>query len=1008
MSGNCPKRYWKSLEERDLTSPAAHGEFSEESSARPSRRDFLKLAGFTFTGALLTGCSRAPVEKAIPLLVQPEGFVPGRALFYASTCAGCSAGCGLLVKCRDGRPIKLEGNPAHPASHGGLCAVGQASILGLYDSQRLKQPRVDGKQASWGEVDRVITAQLEALRKDGGAVRFLTGSITSPALRDAIGKFLKFFPNARHAVYDPLSSSAILDAHERTHGVRVLPQYRFDRAEVIASFDADFLGTWISPVEFTRAYQAGRNLAARPARMSYHIQFESCMSLTGSKADRRYTLAPGEFGLLLTHLAQRVAKKAGANFETPSIEPVPIPAATLDALAERLWQARGRSLVVSGSQDTQVQILCNFLNHLLGSYGSTLDIEHPSFQREGNDRELASLLQELRDGKVSALLVHGVNPAYDLPGGSTLREALRRVPLTISFAERLDETASAVRFVCPDHHYLESWSDAEAVSGTVSLSQPVLHPQGSTRSVLETLAAWSGKPRSAYDILRENWQENIFPRQKAERSFETFWDKAVEAGYAEVESPPQKPRAFSPTAVSPMLKAQAAPAKGLALVLYPKVTMLDGRHAYNPWLQELPDPVSKVSWDNYACLSPATAARLGISEGDVVRIEAQGSDGNSRTLELPALLQPGQHNAIVAVALGYGSDLSRRFANVGPSWLDAQTSVGEDGRVGKNAALMLEMSEGALRYSRNSVQILKTGKKVALACTQSHHTLTVPEKLATSATREPRPIIQETTFQAFQKNPAAGTPTMEKPAEDLWPADHPYTGHRWAMAIDLSACTGCSACVVSCQSENNIPVVGKDEVRRKREMQWLRVDRYYSGDGDDLEVAYQPMLCQQCENAPCETVCPVLATVHSEEGLNEQVYNRCVGTRYCANNCPYKTRRFNWFEYARNDRLQNLSLNPDVTVRSRGVMEKCSFCVQRIQEAKIEAKRRGEIVADGVIQTACQQSCPAQAIVFGDLNDPKSRVAKLVASGRAYRVLEELDVRPAVHYLSLVRNREEG
>ena len=1008
MSGNDPKHYWKSLEEQGLTTPRAEGEFPEDASARPTRRDFLKAAGFTFSGTLLTGCSRAPVEKAIPFLIQPEEIIPGRSLFYASTCAGCSAGCGLLVKSRDGRPIKLEGNRQHPVSRGGLCAVGQASILGLYDSHRLKQPMREGKQTSWEEVDRAVMAQLEAIRKDGGTVRILSGSIISPTLRDAMQKFLKPFPNARHVVYDPLSSSAIPEAHDLTHGTRVLPRYRFERAAVIVSFGADFLGTWISPVEFTRAYQAGRNLAEKPPRMSYHVEFESVLSLTGSKADKRLPVAPGELGLVMTHLTQRVAEKAGASFEAAAVAPSPIPANLLDDLAERLGQARGRSLVVCGSQDVQAQVLCNFLNHLLGNYGTTLDIEHPSFQRQGNDHELEALLRELGDGKVSALLVYGVNPVYDLPQGKSLGETLRRVPLVISLGERLDETASAARYVCPDPHFLESWSDAEAVSGVVSLSQPVLHPLGNTRSVPETLATWSGTPKSAYEMLRESWQANIFPRQKKEHSFQAFWDRAVEAGYVEVESRPGQAKPFNLAAARPFLAAPHPPAGALALVLYPKVTMLDGRHAYNPWLHELPDPISKVSWDNYACFSPATAAKLGINEGDVVRIDAHGSDGNSGTLELPALLQPGQHDATVAVALGYGSELSARFAKVGPAWLDALPSVGEDGRVGKNAAPLMELAGGALRYGRRTVRLTKTWKKAALASTQSHHTLSVPEKLATSTTREPRPIIQETTFQAFQKNSSAGVRNAEKPKEDLWPADHPYNGHRWAMAIDLSACTGCSACVVSCQAENNIPVVGKDEVRRKREMHWLRVDRYYSGAGSDVDVAYQPLLCQQCENAPCETVCPVLATVHSEEGLNEQVYNRCVGTRYCANTCPYKTRRFNWFEYARDDRLQNLALNPDVTVRSRGIMEKCTFCVQRIQEAKIEAKRRGEKVADGAIQTACQQSCPAQAVVFGDINDPKSRVSQLAASGRAYRVLEELDVRPSVNYLSLVRNREEG
>lgn len=1011
MAGDIPIRYWKSQEERDGETgfPQAEGEFPEgpePGRCRPSRRDFLRAAGFSFAGAMLTGCSRAPVEKAIPYLIQPEEILPGRALYYASTCAGCTAGCGLWVKNRDGRPIKLEGNPDHPLSRGGLCAVGQASILGLYDSERLKHPLINGKPATWEKVDRAVTAELETLRMDSGSVRFLTGTITSPTTHGMVQSFLKTFPNARHVSYDSLSSSAILDAHELTHGSRLLPRYRFERAEVIASFETDFLGTWISPVEFMRAYQDGRTLSGKTPRMSYHVQFESILSLTGSKADRRVRVAPGEMGLVMTHVAWRVAKKAGVPLETSGLDNSSVPADFLDDLAERLWQARGRSLVACGSQDVRVQVLTNFLNHLLENYGATVDIEHPSFQRQGNDRELAALMKEVETGKVKALLVYGVNPVFELPEGKALAAALSRLPVVISFAERLDETASRARYVCPDRHYLESWSDWEPVSGLVSLSQPAIEPFGNTRSVLESLAVWSGAPKPAYDILRESWQANVFPRQKAEHSFQAFWDRAVETGYAQVEPQPIRVRHFDVASVRPVLTAERLPAESLALVLYAKVGMLDGRHAYNPWLQELPDPVSKVAWDNYACLSPTIAARLGIREGDVVRLEAPGSGGEPRLLELPAFLQPGQHDGVVAVALGYGSDLSARFSKIGPAWLDALPSVGKDGRVGKNPAPFLEWADGNLRFATRTVRITKTGKTAELASTQSHHTLTVPKRLQTAVSGE-RPIIQETTLGALRKNPAAGTERPEREKEDLWPTDHPYTGHRWGMVIDLTACTGCSACVVACQAENNIPVVGKDEVRRKREMHWLRLDRYYSGEGGNVDVAFQPMLCQQCENAPCETVCPVLATVHSEEGLNEQVYNRCVGTRYCANNCPYKVRRFNWFDYAREDHLQNLVLNPDVTVRSRGVMEKCSFCVQRIQEAKLEAKRRGEPLADGAVQTACQQSCPAQAVIFGDLNDPKSRVAQLAVSGRSYRVLEEINVQPSVAYLTLVRNRPE-
>jgi molybdopterin-containing oxidoreductase family iron-sulfur binding subunit len=926
------KQYWRSLEEREH--PVDVGD--EVTQAGPSRRGFLQAAGFAFAGATaFTGCSRAPVEKAMPNLSQPEGLVAGRAQYYASTCAGCTAGCGLLVKVRDGRPIKLEGNPDQAIGHGAACAVGQASILGLYDSLRLKQPLAAGKPASWAEVDSAIRARLSR----DTAVRYLSGTINSPTRQAAIDKFLAQFPNARHVMYDVLSASAILDAHQVTHGTRRLPHYRFDRADVIVSFDADFLGTWISPVEFAHAY-ASRRL---PPDRSWHAQFEARMSLTGSKADRRMRIVPAEIYDRLHRLMSQVESTSAAG----------------DDVAERLLGARGRSLVVCGVNDVDAQVLVNHLNHLLGNYGNALDIEKPSRQRLGNDRELAQLLGEIRAGHVGALFVDGANPIAELPEPPELG----RVSLVVSLAGSLDETAERSHYVCPDHHYLESWSDAEPVTGLISLTQPTIRPLGQTRAAIESLGVWSGQPASTYDLLRQRYAAD--------------WEFSVQAGFREVG------QALSPAQwQGGQAKAPAPPSTtgGYTLVLHPNVGMLDGRHAYNPWLHELPDPITKITWDNCASLSPSAASSLGVTDGDVVRIES---------LELPVVVQPGQHDSVIAVALGYGRKASERFATLGPRWIDHQPTVNSKGRIGENAAALLSLTDGALRYERAGVRLAKTGRHIELAATQTHHTM------------EGRDIVQEV-------GQAEACPTSR---EELWPPDHPATGHRWAMAIDLNACTGCSACVLACQVENNTPVVGRDEVRRRREMHWIRIDRYYSGAPDDVEVAHQPMMCQQCEHAPCETVCPTLATVHSDEGLNQQVYNRCVGTRYCANNCPYKTRRFNWFDYPREDRLANLVLNPDVTVRTRGVMEKCTFCVQRIQEAKIEAKSEskhsGAPIQDGDIQTACQQSCPAGAIVFGDLNDPKSRIARLAKDGRQYRVLEELNVGPSVHYLKIVRQEEQ-
>jgi molybdopterin-containing oxidoreductase family iron-sulfur binding subunit len=971
----------------------------------PTRRDFLRLAGFAVAGSALAGCQRGSVKYAVPALAAAEGIVPGRSYEYASTCGACSAGCGLLVKNIDGRPIKLEGNPEHPLSRGGLCAVGQASILGLYDQQRLQHPLRDHQPAEWAAVDQAIVQQLDAIRKKKGAVRFLTGPIHSPTMRAAIDTFLESFADARHVVYDTHSCSAILDAHGRTHGKRLLPHYHLDKAEVLVSFDADFLGNWISPVEFTAAYQAGRTLegAATP-RLSYHVQFESRLSLTGTKADRRLCVTPEELGSAMAHLAALLAKKAGTSFPEP--ESATGPSADFIAhLADSLWEHRQRGLVLCGSQDAALQVLCNFINHVLGNYGNTVDIAQASHQREGNDGELEKLLDELHQGKVSALFLYQSNPVHDLPMGDAIALDLKSVPLLASLAARSDETARLAAYVCPVPHYLETWGDAEPANGIASISQPAIDPLGKTRSLLETLAVWSGKPRPAYDLVREHWEKEIYPRRTQKVSFQDFWDKTVHDGFTFIKPTPGKLGAFDVKSLRPSPSGKASPEGTYSLVLYSKLGMPDASHAYNPWLQELPDPITKVTWDNYASLSPAAASKFGVTDGDVVSIETTDSDGKRDNLELPAFVQPGLNDRVVAVALGYGSVLSRRFADIGPAWLQARPSVGPDGMVGKNAAGLLSFRDGNLCFTRQGVRLTKTGATQPLASTQSFYKLTVPDHLSLPGL-ERRPIIEETTLDAYrEKRPGEVPHTIAEAAGDLWPEDHPLHGPHWGMVIDLNACTGCSACVVACQVENNIPVVGKDEVRRQREMHWLRIDRYYTQHGDDVDVAHQPMLCQHCGNAPCEVVCPVLATVHSDEGLNEQVYNRCVGTRYCANNCPYKVRHFNWFDYAHEDSLQNLVLNPSVTIRSRGVMEKCTFCVQRIEESKMEARRLGRSVRDGDVQSACQQSCPAKAISFGNLNDPTSRVARLAASPRGYRVLEELNVKPSVTYLGLVRNR---
>lgn len=972
-----------------------------------NRRRFLEAAGFSMSLAI-AGCHRAPTENALPFVVQPEGVVPGRSQTYASTCGGCSAACGLLVNVRDGRPLKMEGMPKHPLSRGGLCAIGQALPLGLYDSQRLSNPLVDGKKAEWEEVDKSILARLEKANEDG-TIGLVTPTISGPTMQASIDKFAAVFGNTRHFIFDAVSSSAILDAHEQTHGRRVLPHFHFDRAKVIVSLGADFLGTWISPVEFTSAWVQGRSPSADEPQMSYHVQMEGRMSLTGSNADRRFRLAPADYAPVLGHLAFELGRRSQTTL--PGGQPpkkLPMSAVDLNDLVERLWMAKGESLVVCDSQDIAIQRLVNYINHALGNYSNTVDIEKPSRQRASNDAGIVELFRALGAGELSALLVAGTDLVHNMPDQKGVAKAISSVPLVISFADRVDDFASLAHFVCPDHHPLESWSDAEPVAGLVSISQPTILPLGKTRAVIESLDRWSGGSESMLDLVRKTWQEKIHskavPAESGEhQDFQTFWDYAVHDGFAEVETAASDAAGAVEFQTRDVVIPKAETSSDFTLLLYNKVGITDSRHAHNPWLQELPDPVTKVTWDNYVCISTTAAKKHKVSDGDLVQLKAK----NGESIELPAHVQRGQHDRVLAIALAYGVRGTDRFAGIGPGWIEARPTVGQDELVGKNAAGFIAFRDDLLQLAQDGITLSKVPGHRVLATTQRYHSLEVPKHVAPHGA-EVRDIVQKTTLSAFAKDHDAGAPVHHFDTDrQLWAEDHSKTGHQWGMVIDLNRCTGCSACLIACQSENNVPVVGKDEVHRQREMHWIRIDRYYAGDDDDIEVDHQPMMCQHCGNAPCETVCPVLATVHGEEGLNQQAYNRCVGTRYCANNCPYKVRRFNWFEYAHDDLLQNLALNPDVSVRGRGVMEKCSMCIQRIEDGKLEAKRRGEKLADQAIQTACQQSCPAEAIIFGDKNSKDSRVQESIKDPRTYGVLEEFNFRTAVSYKRVVRNRED-
>jgi MoCo/4Fe-4S cofactor protein with predicted Tat translocation signal len=978
-----PPQYWKSVDELH-GGPRRAGEFPGglpgASPTGATRRDFLALMGFTLAAAGLSGC-RAPVQNAIPLLAGSDELIPGVSNWYATICRGCASSCSLLVKQRDGRPIKVEGNAESPLFGGGTCATGQATVLSLYDDARLRGPLWHGEPVSWEEIDRQVMEWLQAAQASGRGVALLSGTVTSPSTRAVIAEWRERYPNFTHVEYDPVSLSAMRAANAESFGRHVVPHYAFDKARVIVGLEADFLGTWLSPVEFTRQYAQGRKPEGAP---SLHIQFESSMSVTGSNADLRVAVAPSQMGAVAVALLLRVSQKAG-GYEGPHDQD-PVESRKLDAVAEELWKHRGESLVVSGCNDVALQVVVNAINAALGNIGKTVDLALSSQQRAGDDVAMADLVEKMARGEVHTLFMMGVNPAYDYHHPERFLAGLEKVAFSVSFADRRDETSSRAHAICPDHHFLEAWGDSEAVESHFTLAQPLIAPLFATRAAQESLLKWLGHAQpDYYSYLRAFWERNIFTRQKRVPAFQDFWEQSLQDGLVAV--PPKATAATlgPPTnwkaAVASILDEQVAFKAATAeeryeLHLYESVALRDGRHANNPWLQELPDPISKVTWGNYAAIAPGLAAKLDLHDGEVVRLKHEAGQ-----LELPAFIQPGQESRTISVALGYG-----------------RRQVGRAGEmVGVNAFPFTRIKHGHRILSAAGVTLEKTGRTEKLAGTQSHFSM------------EGRPIVLETSLEDLPAGAEAHAGSETLPT--LW-AERPQGTHSWGMAIDMNACTGCSACVVACQAENNVPVVGKDQVERIRIMHWIRIDRYYSGPEDDPVSVHQPMMCQHCQNAPCETVCPVLATSTSSEGLNQQVYNRCIGTRYCANNCPYKVRRFNWYNYTENPRfdfnmdnpLGRMVLNPDVAVRSRGVMEKCSLCVQRIQLAKNIALQGKRELADGEIQTACQQACPAQAIVFGDLKDPDSRVSKLQRSQRQYQVLDELGTRPNIGYLKKVRN----
>jgi MoCo/4Fe-4S cofactor protein with predicted Tat translocation signal len=1016
---NTNKRYWRGIEElrndekfvKNAASEFADGptESQYESlvdGVGTHRRDFLKVLGFGMAAVSLAACE-APVKKAIPYVNKPEGEFPTISNWYASTYSEGGDYASILVKTREGRPIKIEGNSLSKASSGVSARV-HASLLGLYDNEKLKGPKKgDDAKVSWDTIDKEIADQLKSIAAKGGSIRILSSTILSPSTKSVIADFTSKYPTTKHVVYDANSSSALIKGNELSFGKAVLPAYDFSKAKLVVGIDADFLGTWIAPDAYSAQFAQTRVVGSGKEgkkEMSRLYQFESVMSLTGSNADYRTSVKPSQLGLVVTSLYNKVAAKLGATaIASPSLE-----VANLDKAAAELAGAKGQALVVCGVNDPAVQVVVNALNSLLGSYGTTIDIDNPAYLRQGDDIAMNGFVDEVKGGKIDAVILYGANPVYDHPRGTELAASLPKVSLSVSFNDRADETSSLLKYICPAPHYLESWNDAEPKAGFYSLGQPTIGLIFNTRQAQASLLKWADQPSDFHEYMKAYWRKNVYT-QGGTGDFEKFWVKVLHDGVftsnkAIASSSPSFSGNIAASAES-ISKRYKANSTGIELSLFENVGIGNGSVANNPWLQELPEPVTKACWDNHAGLSQKTANDLGVAQGDVVKIDLKG-----KSIEVPVIIQPGLAAGTVAVAIGYGREKAGKSAN----------------GVGKNAYPLASFSEGFLSFAPGEVTISKTGQTREIAQTQTHNTV-----------MNRKSVLQETVLSHFQKDPLAGRfipkiPTSEGSVDatdlSLWNG-HQYKNHSWGMVIDLNTCFGCGSCVVSCQAENNIPVVGRQEIINAREMHWLRIDRYYSSDADveDLrgleiasenpEVTFQPMLCQHCNNAPCETVCPVLATTHSSEGLNQMAYNRCVGTRYCANNCPYKVRRFNWFKYFDNDNfdynfnndLGKMVINPDVTVRSRGVIEKCSMCVHLIQEAKLTAKKERRRVTDGDVNVACASSCPTNAITFGDMNDPESNISKLLSDereGRAFHMLEEINVRPQISYLTKVRNKD--
>ncbi len=1018
------------------------------------RRDFLRLIGIGVAGAA-AGCSPPAADRLIPYLVAPNDIMPGVAYWYASTCRECPAGCGLLVKTREGRAIKVEGNPLHPVNQGGLCARGQAGLQGLYDPDRLRTPMVKAggawKPITWDEGLALASSRIGDAARAGQGVALMTDHVTGSLHR--LAAEWASGASATHLVYEPFAHESMREANRRTFGVAEIPNFDFGLARCVVSFGADFLETWLSPVGHARGFAAMR---ARRDGSGHFISVEPRLSLTGANADEWVAIKPGTEMVLALGMARAILTQGlgtpvsdrallldAVSSYTPEVveQQTEVPAATVERLA-RMFATQSPSLAVAGGvaaqSDQSVALIAavNLLNYAAGNVGQTVRFDRTlDFDAVASFDDIQRLIADMSQGKVGVLVVLDANPAYAIPAWAGFGAAMDKVPFRVSLSGVLDETSERCDLILPSTHSLETLGDSETARGVHSIIQPAMQkvpvfdarPAGDTLIALAQGAGFAGSlPATWAEYLKARWQP-LHQRHGAGRDFDTFWNDTLKnGGIWDTETATPVRWTGAPAFAVPELKG----AGDLALLLYPSSTLYDGRGANKPWLQELPDPTSKAVWGTWVEIHPETAAKIGVKSGDPVRVETEAGK-----LELPAYLYAGLRKDVIAIPLGQGHTAYGRYAKE---------------RGANAAALLVEAQDGAsgaIAYLSARATIAKGGAAADLVMTQREKhqhdrgfAQSVPlaallgtaaggHAAAGAAHGAPHHVVPPSqtrpgrhTYpmqQAPNAKPPAHTITAYEPAHDArGPRNIPIAvgsyaraEHRWAMAIDLDSCTGCSACVVACSAENNVPVVGTEQIKRGREMMWIRIDRFEESlQPGKSDVRFVPMMCQHCGDAPCETVCPVYATYHNPEGLNAQVYNRCVGTRYCSNNCPYKVRSFNFFDYAAPEKPTfafpeplNWQLNPDVTVRNKGVMEKCTMCVQRILEGKGTAKDEGRKVRDGEIQTACAQSCPTQAIVFGDLADPGSAVHKASHGERRYWVLNELNTKPGVTYLKRVR-----